>query len=150
MRREKQFCSTKCIFISCGIWECFSYSCQQCYGRLVKTSLCMFRRTIWRISFFGKLIIFSSFRDFEQNFSEIWRKIFDMVVTTAFCVSRWRFFFTFWRKEKRKFSFRKSCIAIFFRLWTKKILSVFCKHGYGRLVKNSLHMFRRTFLKIGF
>ena len=42
--------------------------------------------------FFGKLINFSSFPHFEQKFSEVWREICGRVVTTAFCVSTWRFF----------------------------------------------------------
>ena len=124
LMEEKTILFKKSIFISSGFCDCFSYSCQQCYGRLDKFSLCMFRRTIGRISkFFGKLIIFSSFPNFEQSFSEVWQKIFGRVVTTAFCVSRWRFFSIFEGRKWEKFFCRKSCIAIIFRLWTKKILS---------------------------
>ena len=55
--------------------------------------------------FFGKLINFSSFPDFEQKFSEIWREFFGTVVTTAFCVSRSIFFFSIFegRKWGKKF-----------------------------------------------
>ena len=100
--------------------------------------------------FFGQLIFFSSFPDFEQKFLEVLRELFGRVVTTAFCVSRWRFFSIFeeGRKWGKKF-FPKKLHCYHFHTLNEKDPQCFCKHGYGRLVKNSWYMFRRTFLQIG-
>ena len=73
--KKEQFCSKKCMFISCGIWECFSYSCRQCLGRFVKISLCMFIRTIWPISFLASLKVFHRFPFSSKGFQRFDDKI---------------------------------------------------------------------------
>ena len=100
--------------------------------------------------FFGKLINFSSFPDFEQKLSEIWREFFGTVVTTAFCVSGSKLFFNFRRKEMREKNFSKKSHCYHFQALSEKDPQCFCRHGYGSLVKNSLYMFRRRFSQSGF
>ena len=100
--------------------------------------------------FFGKLINFSSFPDFEQKFSEIWREFFGTVVTTAFCVSRSIFFFQFSKEGNEGKNFSKKSHCHQFKALSEKDPQCFCRHGYGRLVKTSLYMFRRRFSQTGF
>ena len=69
---------------------------------------------------FGKFIIFSSFPDSEQKFSEVWRKVFDKVVTTAFCVSRWRFFSLFEGRKREKVFFSKKLHCYLFQTLNEK------------------------------
>ena len=87
--------------------------------------------------FFGKLVKFSWF----PKFSGIWREIFGRVVTTAFWVSRWLL--------RKNILFRKKWIAILLGREGKNS-PCFWRHCYGRLVKNSLYMFRRRFLQRNF
>ena len=49
-----------------------------------------------------------------------------------------------------KFSFRKSCIAIIFTLWTKKILSALASMVKAGLSNIRFYMLRRTIWRIGF
>ena len=100
--------------------------------------------------YFGKLTLFSSFPDFEQKFSYVWRENFRRVVTTAFCVSRWRFFSFFEGKKRGKFFFAKNLHCYLFRTLNEEDPQCSCKHGYGRLIKKSLYMLRLTFLQVGF
>ena len=99
---------------------------------------------------FGKFIIFSSFPDSEQKFSEVWRKVFGTVVTTAFCVSRSIFFFQFSKEGNEGKNFSKKSHCHQFKALSEKDPQCFCRHGYGRLVKTSLYMFRRRFSQTGF
>ena len=100
--------------------------------------------------FFGKLIIFSSFPDFEQNFQKFDKKFLAGLSQLNSCVSRWRFFFNFWRKEMREIFFPKKLHCYHFQTLNTEDPQCSCKHCYCRLVKNSMYMFRRTFLQIGF
>ena len=66
------------------LWEKDSpYFWRHYYGRLVKTSLYMFRRRFLQIIFLECLLIFPHFRKSSKNFSEFWRQNFGSVVTTA-------------------------------------------------------------------
>ena len=46
--------------------------------------------------------IFHQFRNSSKRFSEFWREFSGRVVTTAFCVPSWSFFFKFWRREMKE------------------------------------------------
>ena len=119
----------KKILTSFGFCDCFSYSCRHCYGRIAKISLCMFRRTIWRICHLESLSFFLRFRIPSKSFQKFDEKFLTRLSQLHSACPDEDFFHFLKEGKERKFSFRKSCIAIFFRLWTKKILSVFCKHG---------------------
>ena len=176
---KKHFCSKNCTFILFGIWASFSTSCRQCYRRLAKVSIRMFRRTFQGIALLENLWIFHQFRNSSKKFSEFWREIFGRVVTTAF----YMYVGTFWA---HLFSFRKlpnffpwfseyeqricGFFGEFFLLqkhsWCKKqfcskncmfvsfeiceSFSSSCQQCYGRLAKISLCMFRRSFQRITF
>ena len=115
MIKKKQFCLTKCIFFSCGIWECFSYSCRQSYGRLVKFFLCMFRWTIIQVGFQEILSAFHHFRNSSKKFSEFCWEFFGRVVTTAF----YKYVGTFGGKL---FSFRKiHNFFVVFGIWAANL-----------------------------
>ena len=73
--------------------------------------------------FFGKLIIFSSFPDFEQNFLKFDKKFSAALSQLHSACPDEDFFSIFEGRKWGKIFFRKSCIAIIFRLWTKNILS---------------------------
>ena len=69
------------------------------------------------------------------------------MVTTAFCVPRWSFFYFLKEiKEGKITSFWKLRIAIIFRLCAKRSL-VLLQAWLRRLVKKSWYMFRRRFLQ---
>ena len=72
---KKQFCSKNFIFVSFEICESFSSSCRQCYGRLAKISLCLFRRTFQRITFLESAQLFHPYRNSSKNFQSSDEKI---------------------------------------------------------------------------
>ena len=109
--KRKQFCSKKCMFISCGIWECFSYSCRQCFGRFVKISLCMFRWKILQVGFKEILSVFHHFRNSSKKFLEFRWENFGRVVTTAF----YMYIGTFW--GKLYFSKNSYFFYVVFGIW---------------------------------
>ena len=137
--KKKQICSKKCIFISCGIWECFSYSCRKSYGRLVKILLCMFRWTVLQVGFQEILSAFHHFRNSSKKFSEFCRENFGRVVKTAF----YMYVGTFGGKL---FSFRK--IHKFFRgFWNLSCESVgFWKTFFASVLKNAFSFATETYL----
>ena len=137
--KKNNFVQKKCIFISCGIWECFSYSCRQSYGRLVKILLCMFRWTIFQVGFQEILSAFHHFRNSSKKFSEFCREKSGRVVKTAFYI----YVGTFGGKL---FSFRK--IHKFFRgFWNLSCESVgFWRTFFASVLKKSLSFATETFL----
>ena len=53
-------------------------------------------------------------------------------------------------KWKKNYFFLKFSHCYHFQTLSEKDVQYFCRHGYSRLVKNSLHMFRRRFLQRNF
>ena len=108
------------------------------------------RRTFWGEIFFWKAHSFLIISGLGANgFQSFDKKFLERVVTTGFCVSRWCFFIVFQGRNWRKnYFFRKKIALLSFRDFERK--SYFWRHGYGRLVKTSIYMFRRTFWQIGF
>ena len=147
---KKQFCSKNCIFISLGKWECFLFSCRQCYGRFAEISLCKFKRTVWRLGFLESLSFFDRFPISSKSFQKFDENFFGRVATTAFCVSRCRFFSIFERRKEAKPFFSKKLRCYPFQTLSEKDPMYFCRHGYGRLVKTSLYIFIRKIGQIGF
>ena len=120
---KKEFCWKNCNFNFFGVREFFSYFWQQRYGRLAKISLCMFRRTVWRINFLESLSFFLQFPMSIKSFQKFDEKFLAGLSQPHSAFPDEDVFHFLKERKEGKFSFRKSCIAIFFELWTKKILS---------------------------
>ena len=99
--------------------------------------------------FFGKLINFSSFPHFDQKFSEVWPENFGRVVTTAFCVSTWRFFSISEGRNWGNF-FPKKLHCYHFQTLNEKDPQCPLQAWLRQACQKSLYMFRKTFLQIGF
>ena len=110
--KNKTFLFKKNI-ISFGFCDCFSYSCQQCYGRLAKISLCMFRRTIWRISFLESLSFFLRFLISSKIFRSLTRNFWQGCHNCILRVQM-KIFFNFWRKEMREIFFPEKIALLSF------------------------------------
>ena len=100
--------------------------------------------------FFGKFIIFSSFPDFEQKLFRSLTRFFWQGCHNCILRVQMKIFSTFEGRKREKIFFSKKLHCYLFHNLNEEDPQCSCKHGYGRLVKNSLYMFRRTFLQLGF
>ena len=147
--KKKQSCSKK-VLISFVFRDCFSYSRRQFYGRLAKISLCIFRRKIWRIGYLESLSFFLRFPISSKSFQNFDEKFLAGLSQLHSACPDEDFFSIFEGRKREKIFFSKKLHCYFFQNLNEEDPQCSCKHGYGRLVKNSLYMFRRTFLQLGF
>ena len=95
--------------------------------------------------------VFHPFRSSSKKFSEFWRESYwrgghNWILRVEMKI----FLFFEGRNWRKNWFFRKKLRCYPFETLRQKDSPYFWRHYYGRLVKNSLYMFRRRFLKIIF
>ena len=151
LKERITFFEQNCIAILLGLWEkkilrvFAAWLRQACQNFVIPV-----QTNILTNNFSGNLIRFSQFLEFHQKFFRILTKNFRQCGHNCILRAQMKFFLFLERGKWKKTFFFKVSHRYHFQTLSENDFQYFCRHGYGKLVRNSLYMFRRRFLQINF